>query len=538
MSRSTRTHSMRAALAVLTSAALTFVIAAPAVADPPELIAIVSTPDYELALSQADTNPNWFEVDVTNTSGAAISFGMGAALNQEGVIEWLWQDELDPATSSFGETVPAGEHYHDQVPNWPGMSYEFFVDAYTTPTPILSHTVDGDWFPVSIEAVDAAGDGAYQVGYPVTFVPETARAGESVVMSTNVDAGLTVVDVRIVPAAEVLMNFNNDGWDWDASNATSIGSLPVTGTSASGSVLLPGDLAPGEYAVLVGDPVTDRWVSGPRVELSEDGAETLGLTVEAGAPRGSTPMGTDVGVSPVDSATGSQPVTFSFDAVTAGGTTTVTTSSIGPAPSGFELNGTYYGLSTTATFSGAVTVCISYEYVEDDPLLSLYHFEGGAWQDITTSSDPGVVCGETTSFSPFALGVPTAPPTYPFGGFYAPVSNTKVNTELAGSIVPFRFSLGGDQGKQVITSVVSGVSACAVGATPGSPVAATAPLGVKLQYAKGSGTYWWFWQTKSSWAGTCRTFVMTLDDGTSHSATFKFQKLTLGNLLRAILKVV
>ena len=31
---------------------------------------------------------------------------------------------------------------------------------------------------------------------------------------------------------------------------------------------------------------------------------------------------------------------------------------------------------------------------------------------------------------------------------------------------------------------------------------------------------------------------MTLDDGTTHAATFKFQKLTIAALLRAILKVV
>ncbi|MDT0141469.1 hypothetical protein [Microbacterium sp. PRC9] len=35
---------------------------------------------------------------------------------------------------------------------------------------------------------------------------------------------------------------------------------------------------------------------------------------------------------------------------------------------------------------------------------------GYTWTNITTSRAPGLVCGETTDFSPFALGHPLAPP--------------------------------------------------------------------------------------------------------------------------------
>ena len=30
------------------------------------------------------------------------------------------------------------------------------------------------------------------------------------------------------------------------------------------------------------------------------------------------------------------------------------------------------------------------------------------------------------------------------------------------------------------------------------------------------------WKTQDSWAGTCRTFDMTLNDGSSHQAIFRF----------------
>ena len=54
----------------------------------------------------------------------------------------------------------------------------------------------------------------------------------------------------------------------------------------------------------------------------------------------------------------------------------------------------------------------------DGDLPHLYHYTNGAWTDITSYQDPGKICGLTSSFSPFALGVPevvdtpdTTPPT-------------------------------------------------------------------------------------------------------------------------------
>ena len=542
MTRTTRFRALRATIAALTAAGLALVAATPAIADTPVVLGNFSAPDYTFIISQEDTNPHWFEVDVTNVSAAPITFGLGGALSELGVMEYLWTQELDPSSGSdqFSETILPGESYHDQIPNWPGVEYGFFADINTTPELIGSWTVDGPFFPV--EWSDAGDEvAAFQFGYPVALVPSTARAGEQLSISADIGTlGVAAADVRIAPVAELFIQFNGE-WDWDADAATPLGSIPVTNGVASGSLSLPTDLATGEYGLLIGDAANDWWIAGPGITfdtLANTQTYTGALVIEAGPPRGATPAGTDVSVMPVDN-NGNQPVSFVFDSVGTPGTTTVTTSTTGPTPAGFELQGVYYELSTDAGFSGDVTVCITYDAQGATTPLSLFHFEAGIWVDITDLgiSTPGHTCGVTDSFSPFALGVPL-PTTYPFGGFYAPVSNTKVNTEFAGTIVPFRFSLGGDQGKQVITSVVSGVSACTVGAAPTSPTTATTPLGIKLQYDRASDTYWWFWQTKANWSGTCRTFVMTLDDGTTHAATFKFQKLTIAALLRAILRVV
>jgi Tol biopolymer transport system component len=129
----------------------------------------------------------------------------------------------------------------------------------------------------------------------------------------------------------------------------------------------------------------------------------------AGTP---TPAGSGVVVTPTDATTGTSPATLTFDTVTTPGTTTLSTSATGPAPpSGFLLGtpATYYDVSTTATFNGSVTVCIRFDpsaYTHPDT-VTLWHFENppGTWANITTSLDAAnhVVCGITSSFSPFSI---------------------------------------------------------------------------------------------------------------------------------------
>ena len=126
-----------------------------------------------------------------------------------------------------------------------------------------------------------------------------------------------------------------------------------------------------------------------------------------------TSTGTNVVVQPLDSTSGTTPVTLQFSSVTSAGNTTLTTSGSGaPPPSGFQLGNppTYYEISTTATFSGSVTVCINYSgvSVDDEANLRLYHSESGVWVDATTSLDTtnDIICGSVTSFSAFALFEP------------------------------------------------------------------------------------------------------------------------------------
>ncbi len=98
-----------------------------------------------------------------------------------------------------------------------------------------------------------------------------------------------------------------------------------------------------------------------------------------------------------------------FSGVTEPGTTAVTQTSVGPpAPTGFTLGSpaTYIELSTTATYSGSITVCFNYAGITfPGGVPQLFHYENGNWVDVTSSVDTvnQVVCGSVTSFSPFAL---------------------------------------------------------------------------------------------------------------------------------------
>jgi probable HAF family extracellular repeat protein len=141
-----------------------------------------------------------------------------------------------------------------------------------------------------------------------------------------------------------------------------------------------------------------------------------------------TPTGGNVSVTPVDASTGAPaPVSLSFANVTNGGTTTVTSGSVGgvsgpPAPGGFRLGNpaTYYDVVTTATFAGSVELCFDYSGASygNENNLKLLHFETNVstgvidWADVTTTlnTTTKIICGSVTSLSPFLVAELNAAP--------------------------------------------------------------------------------------------------------------------------------
>ena len=116
---------------------------------------------------------------------------------------------------------------------------------------------------------------------------------------------------------------------------------------------------------------------------------------------------------------------------------------------------------------------------------------------------------------------------YNWSGFFRPVDNLPtLNVVKAGSAIPLKFSLGGDQGLGVLAagSPTSKVSSCDTAGTPDTIEETVTAGSSSLSYDPATGQYNYVWKTDKGWAGTCRTLTMVLADGTIHQALFKLTK--------------
>lgn len=115
---------------------------------------------------------------------------------------------------------------------------------------------------------------------------------------------------------------------------------------------------------------------------------------------------------------------------------------------------------------------------------------------------------------------------YDFAGFFAPVNGLPtLNRVHAGAAVPVKFSLGGDQGLDVLAAgfPASQTTPCD-SAAPVDELEATATAGSSsLSYDAALDRYSYVWKTDKAWAGTCRQLVVRLADGTEHRASFSFR---------------
>ena len=118
--------------------------------------------------------------------------------------------------------------------------------------------------------------------------------------------------------------------------------------------------------------------------------------------------------------------TITFASVTGLGATTITpllTSSPDYAPFPYEYTQltppVRYGITATATYTGAIEVCLTSMFPQAASVTTLHllHYTGGAWVNVTTAVDLAALtaCGNVTSLSPFALAVDTPPTEAPTG---------------------------------------------------------------------------------------------------------------------------
>jgi len=113
--------------------------------------------------------------------------------------------------------------------------------------------------------------------------------------------------------------------------------------------------------------------------------------------------------------------------------------------------------------------------------------------------------------------------TYVFTGFFPPVDNPPtVNRVNAGSTVPVKFSLGG--GNQESGVFAAGSPATQqYECTTGTPIGTPQPTAGTLEHDPSTSRYHYNWTTENAWAGTCRRLIITLVDGSTHTANFQFR---------------
>jgi hypothetical protein len=112
---------------------------------------------------------------------------------------------------------------------------------------------------------------------------------------------------------------------------------------------------------------------------------------------------------------------------------------------------------------------------------------------------------------------------YDFKGFLWPVRNPpKVNKWKAGLPVPIRFSLHGYRGPKPEADGYPRSTRCGGGDT--QVVARASKRKPLFTYVRRADQYVMLWKTEKKWAGSCREFVLKLDDGSVHTAQFQFKK--------------
>jgi YVTN family beta-propeller protein len=118
---------------------------------------------------------------------------------------------------------------------------------------------------------------------------------------------------------------------------------------------------------------------------------------------------------------------------------------------------------------------------------------------------------------------PPPPPDLGFAGFFGAIRNGSV--VHAGDAISIVFGLDGYHGLNILANGSPSsvqVDCQRPGQATGGEAARSQP-GRGLRYSRRSGRYVFNWQTKAAWAGTCRTFILGLSDGSVERLTVSFR---------------
>jgi hypothetical protein len=228
---------------------------------------------------------------------------------------------------------------------------------------------------------------------------------------------------------------------------------------------------------------------------------------------------------------------------------TIPASKIFDTQGAFTASGTLKDLagneSSAATLSGSVdnaapvlnAVCPTGTYILGSSASMSWTATdaGGSGVD---GADSGTITLDTSTVGPHSVTIPAVMDhvgymsntvtcdnaynvIYSFTGFFKPVVMApSINSAKAGSAVPIKFTLGGYSG---LTTAMSSFAVTGAAVNGDNPVDAVTAGQSTLQYDPTIDQYTYVWKTDKLWAGKTGTFTLTLNDGTTHTATFTFK---------------
>ena len=287
--------------------------------------------------------------------------------------------------------------------------------------------------------------------------------------------------------------------------------------------------------VTAGQPACSPPRFGPGTCTNEVFLRDLGSQATNGAgqtlPAGGGTVATNEEVDATD------PVGTSVTSPSGGEVTITETTQTDPAPSGYNILGQQVNIEAPAASA-------------DNPLRLLFRLdasilpEGGDASTLqvfrdgspmgdctgaagTASPDPCVADRQALEGGDVALTILTSHASawnfglheaFAFQGPFLPPS--PANTYKAGSTIPVRFSLGGNQGLKVLASGYPRSRPC-VSTEAGIPTSGS------LKYDAKKAQYVYTWLTSKQWSsaaggGPCREFVLRLIDGSTHKEVVTF----------------
>ena len=404
----------------------------------------------------------------------------------------------------------------------------------------------GDTFPIAVTAVtctalDSSGNDTVQ-GFTVTVEDSTAptlAAPSNVTREATGASGAVVTfdDPTATDAVDPTPSVTcASGTGLGSGDTFPIGITEVscTATDAAGNTsdaqtfavtvedtTAPTFTAPSDITVEAtsGSGATATWTTPAAVDVV-DSAPTVSCESVDGLGSGDTfPLGATVVSCTASDATGNTSLAQTF-------TVTVedTTGPVLTLPSNVVK-------TSTSGSAAAVTYTASASDLVDGTVVVTCSPASGATFPVGATS---VSCKAADAAGNEETGSFTVTVSYGWTGFFQPIDNPTSpsvlnwNKAKAGSVIPVKFSLGGNQGLSIFAGGAPKVVpiACPSGTVPADAIEELASSNASgLKYDAAADQYNYAWKTASTYAGKCfRLDVLLADGSPAHSAYFTFTK--------------